>query len=53
MEVNEALFRAICAVAERVFGQYSLEDSDECYKCLKYKEKDKSRFDLDWNLSSF
>ena len=43
MDVNETLFRAICAVAERVFGQYSLEDSDECYKCLKYKEKDKSR----------
>jgi hypothetical protein len=43
MDVTENLFRSICAVSERVFGKYSLEDCNECYSCLKYKGKDKNR----------
>ncbi|CAG7830165.1 unnamed protein product [Allacma fusca] len=43
VDITEDLFRSICAVSERVFGKYSLEDCNECYSCLKYTGKDKNR----------
>lgn len=43
LQIYEETFLGIAAFAERIYADYSLEDNEECYECIKFPSKQKHR----------